>query len=103
MSQAYFNTQSTLASNSEKLTLNKLSKMDINLAIQWITENQARYKLIQQVEFVRLTQERAYWQKKAIQLANGVGDIYGCFIGEKSLTNCPVNNAIDAISFEKKD
>jgi hypothetical protein len=46
----------------------------------------------------RLITERDYWEEKATELANDVGKHLGIEVGEHSNLNCPVQNAIDALS-----
>lgn len=42
-------------------------------------------------------EQRDYWEEKATELANDIGDALGFEVGEHSNCNCPVQNAIDGV------
>lgn len=48
-------------------------------------------------EALELIDQRDYWEEKATELANDVGAFLGVDVGEHSLLNCPVQEAINAI------
>ena len=48
-------------------------------------------------EIGELIKERDYWEEKAMELANDVGEALGFDVGERSNINCPVQSAIDGV------
>ncbi len=59
----------------------------------------ANKELISEIE--KLVDERDYWEEKATELADNVGNLLGFDFGEHSSANCPVQSAIEAISAMK--
>ncbi len=48
-------------------------------------------------EMLKVIAERDYWESKATELANDVGELLGFDVGEHSNANCPVQRAIDGV------
>lgn len=48
-------------------------------------------------DFDQALQERDYWEGKATELAESVGNALGIDVGEHTNLNCPVQNAIDGV------
>ena len=50
-------------------------------------------------EIIELITERDYWEGKATELAEDVGELLDFEVGEHSSANCPVRNAIDNVGY----
>ncbi|WP_373078671.1 hypothetical protein [Zhongshania sp.] len=52
----------------------------------------------EEIDHGKVIAERDYWETKATELANDIGEALGFDVGEHNNMNCPVQNAIDGVA-----
>ena len=79
------------------MDLQKLSKVSNDQIAEWVRKNSKGFSLVADSELEDILLKRDYWEQKATELANDIGNLLGVNVGEHSNINCPVQNAIDAV------